>query len=103
MTLSISDNFGYHVFSDQHVKFHQANDASKFTGYFPLVGTITGIVKLILCITGMKSARTEDRPCFYVFMARAVIEILFLGVLFLIPDLIFTIGRTIRDRQYILE
>jgi len=74
-------------------------NASKACGYIPLLGLITGVIKMILASSIYKGISASEDPerqrslrKFTVILAvRAVCEFIGLGLLFLIPDAIATV------------
>jgi hypothetical protein len=68
----------------------KASNWTNFVGYFPLLGIITGVMRLIL----LKREGLEETPVLRnLLFARALMEIFCVGWLLIIPDIIATIGR----------
>ncbi len=64
-------------------------------GYLPMIGTIAGLVKIILLITMVP----ENYPLKNAFIFRAFIETTSLGIFLLIPDLIMTYERNVLEAK----
>ncbi len=74
-------------------------NASKACGYIPLLGLITGVIKMILASNVYKGISASEDPekrnnlrkFTVILVVRAVCEFIGLGLLFLIPDAIATV------------
>ena len=65
-------------------------------GYFPLAGLIVGIARIAFSYKKMQTDQSADGHAFYAIqITRGVFEIVGLGLLFLIPDLVVTAIRAI--------
>lgn len=101
MHISITNAFGYHthgtssplrdagVFSnEQHIGLNLINVA----GYIPIIGGFqAGYLRLHVAKNYQENRITQS--FFAIQVARSIFEFLGLGILFLIPDIIVTIGR----------
>ncbi len=103
---------GLHTSKSPAFKESQGNDETmrsllngmNVAGWIPIVGTITGIARLIFAAimynNDMKKSGFIDpeSQAFYTTMIlRGIVETLSLGFFFIITDLIFTIGREIAN------
>ena len=68
------------------------HNISNLLGYIPLIGTIIGIAKLRLSYrTAFLTESTESYLKAYRF--RATVELFSIGCVFIIPDLLISVGR----------
>jgi hypothetical protein len=104
MTFSAVDAFGFHsqYQIEQLIGVKADHEDAKVLnlsmvmGYFPVVGTIVGIFRLI--ITNNAAFMPHVSPDFILSLQfRAIIELCSLGFLLIIPDLVITIGRIFFD------
>lgn len=99
--MDIADQFGFHstYFSSlgntdlqgERKGMMQRNVIS-IMGYIPIVGIISGIIRIVLSAQQMNKEKC-DKAYHAVHITRGVFEILGLGSLYLIPDLLVTAGR----------
>ena len=74
----------------QYLFTARVSNWTNFAGYFPIVGIITGVMRLIL----LKREGLDETPVLRnLLFARALMEIFCMGWLLIIPDIIATIGR----------
>lgn len=90
--------FGYFNTSystDKNIGMHRIINLTKALAYIPVVGTIIGIAHIIFYSQLISKGNYSDseRAFAYLQVARGCFEALSIGVIFLIPDLIFTINR----------
>lgn len=92
--------FGYfntsYSTSENMRKMHRTINYINVLGYIPGIGTIVGIARIIFFGKFIPSNNhySKNELAFSIFqVARGCIEIVWLGSIFLIPDLIFTINR----------
>jgi hypothetical protein len=95
--------FGYHISSPFKSKIEEHSGYSRLqgvinithlAGYIPMLGIISGIVLLFLLITKPWPIAHDDYAGFRnVELIRACAQLLGYGFLFLIPDIITTLGR----------
>ena len=96
---------GFHISSpfkskiDEHIGYSRLQTVVNIThlaGYIPLLGMISGIVLLALLIIKPQPISRDEYAGFRnIELVRAFLQILGYGSLFMIPDLITTIGREI--------
>lgn len=76
-------------------------------GYIPIIGSISGIARLILSISviaalsvnGDEKLTRRAKKFLPLYSLRGAIEVASCGVLFLIPDLIFTVSRALSESR----
>lgn len=93
--------FGFHtidenLFTEDDYSFTETYyDAQNFLnilGWFPFLGTITGSIRIgstiIMWIGDEESHRSSHKKYFVVSILRGIVEVLSLGWVFIIPDII---------------
>jgi hypothetical protein len=68
-------------------------------GYFPLVGIITGIFRIVFGFVGLEDPHEPTRTSSKVVMIRGIIEILGAGSLFAVVDVGCSIARLVREHR----
>lgn len=101
----VFDAFGYHSqnTATKSGVMHLREEADGYVfdilngfGYFPLIGSISGIFHLMMGIQGLRE--DSAHKWFYaITITRGVAEVFCVGFVFAIPDLIVSIGRYIRN------
>lgn len=86
--------------------YDRAVTIANIIGWIPIIGTIIGIFRLYVGVTRYNNIKNSDDPnedemraCLGL-MARGIAEILCLGPLLLLIDIIFTIGRCCSNAQH---
>lgn len=100
---SIIDIFGFHnqyisdpnrLVTDEDKSLYLKHNVTHILGYFPLVGLIIGIMRIVQSRKEMeKDLPSEKQAGYAVLQVRGAFEIIGAGVLFLFPDLIITAIR----------
>jgi hypothetical protein len=67
-------------------------------GYIPLIGLITGIYRAIIGVAALNQEDPDTRACGIVFVVRALVECLGLGIIFCAPvDIGCSLARLVRE------
>jgi hypothetical protein len=101
----VNTAIGYHTIS----KFDKADkipivmaNISNFLSYLPVIGTIIGIVRISLfaAIYLNSDLDSTQKMLAFAHIIRGAIEVTSFGSILIIPDLIFTIGRIIKESNH---
>ena len=97
------DAIGFHRFNEALFKedeydfgefYYDAQNVLNVLGWFPGLGTPIGIIRITstiyMIVTDEKSHKGSHQRYYFVSIVRGVLEILGLGFLFVIPDIIFS-------------
>lgn len=74
------------------------HNVANVVGYFPVIGTIVGLARMIFALYMIVSSETLDdqqKEYYRAEIYRGAVEFLCLGVMFLVPDIIVTRARNI--------
>src|ERR1700733_13909138 len=74
------------------------NNVANFIGYFPIIGTIVGLARMIFCAYRMFTTDDDEKELYKVQIARGAVELLSFGIIFLAADLIVTRARTLNPK-----
>ena len=75
------------------------NNYANFFGYFPIIGTIVGLARMIFNAYLMTITEDESEMELYkAQIVRGAVEFISFGIIFLIPDLIVTRARTLNPK-----
>lgn len=117
MSLSILSTFGFHWRVNVHYENERLKNITNIVGYFPIVGTIAGIYRMIMnypylsfsvptavLLPGAaeiwEAGEALSRRSFHVAeFSRGIIETLGGGFLLIVPDIIITAGRALFNWQ----
>ena len=80
------------------------HNVANVIGYFPVIGTIVGLARIIFALYQIVSSETlddEQKEYFRAEIYRGAVEFLSLGIMFIVPDIIVTRARNISP-QFIL-
>lgn len=100
------DVFGFHKFDETLFKenkydfgefYYDAQNFLNVLGWFPGIGTPIGIIRITstiyMIITDEKSHKGSHKRYYLVSIIRGIIEILGLGFIFVLPDIILSFGN----------
>lgn len=109
--ISLISTFGFH-FNGNQIQYQNARhkNITNIIGYIPIIGIIAGLYRMIMNYHFLQSAwpvlsvanagnwpydEFLSRKSFHAAeFSRGVLEGVSLGFLFIVPDIIFTIGRS---------
>lgn len=85
-------------------KMYRDENLLKVAGYIPLIGTIVGIIRLVLTNINSKLPEKGGKPLAnkYKHITRGCIELTSCGFLLLIPDLIVTAHRALTKKPQLI-
>ena len=104
--------FGFHSFDENIYSeddyafaetYYDAQNVLNVMGWFPILGSITGTIRLIgtgaTYVSDDESFRSEHKKYYIVSALRGIVEVFSLGWLFIIPDIIASFKRKRRIRM----
>jgi hypothetical protein len=105
--------FGFHTVDENHFSpddysftetYYDAQNLLNVLGWIPLLGTVVGGIRIgstgVMWVGDDESHRHSHRKYFAISGVRGVVELLSLGWVFLIPDLIVTASPRRRFKKF---
>ena len=112
LQIKLMEVFGFHrfdenLYSEEDFEFseiyYDAQNALNIMGWFPVLGTVTGTIRLVgtcvMYLSDDESYKTQHKKYYVVSALRSIVEILSLGFIFIIPDIIASFRRNKRVRM----
>lgn len=98
---------GFHLVSLYEIKPSYAKTLNITTGlsYLLGIGSVAGIYRIVVHVKELQAQRTSSKPCpnliklAKVQIARGIFELSSCGILFLVPDIVMTVKRTLAAQR----